>query len=230
MNEISDFHDGNKLWILRQEAIALRTKGMLQEAVIHYEEILKDKKDWYVLKDLADIHVTWELWDEAIKYAASAAMAAGDADRKAIVYDLISQILMKQEKTELADKHQALAFMIRSRNRWNITPEAQKKMTPIISHFPQEKSLYLELRSFWEAVLYGSNSRMKGKIINVLANGKSGFIEAEDDQAYYFSFLNVQARKYEIQPGKHVTFNLEKSYDKKKKEASIVAVNVRFGY
>jgi hypothetical protein len=70
---------------------------------------------------------------------------------------------------------------------------------------------------------------LKGKIINILSNGKSGFIEAEDAQTYYFSFLNVQARKYEIQAGKSVSFNLETSYDKKKKESSVVAVNVRLG-
>ncbi len=229
LQEITNYHDGNKFWILRQEAIALRTKGMLQEAVIRYLEILRDKKDWYVLKDLAEIHMTWEIWDEALHYAVSAAMATGDGDRKAIVYDLISNILQKLDKQSLSDKHMALAYMIRTRNRWNIIPEVQKKFAPIISSFPPEKSLYSELRNYWESILYGSSSRMKGKIINILANGKSGFIETSDEKTYYFSFLNVQARKYEIQAGKTVSFNLEDSFDKKKKEPSVVAVNVRLG-
>jgi len=228
LQEIDAYHDGNKLWILRQQAIALRTKGLLDEAIERYMEILKDKKDWFVLKDLAEINITRENWDEALKFAASAAMAAGDADRKAIIYDQIATIMQVQGNEDLALRHMALAFLIRLRNRWIILPDVMKKMAPIVSSYPPERVLFAELRNFWEEVLFGANSRMRGKIINILANGKSGFIQAEDEQSYYFSFLNVHARKFEIQAGKRVTFNLEKSYDKKKKEESIVAVNVRF--
>jgi hypothetical protein len=143
-----------------------------------------------------------------------------------MVYDLLTNVLNKTGNTKMADKHMALAYYIRTRNRWNIQPDIHKKMLALQGTIPTEKQLYNELRHFWEVTLYGPHPRFKGRIINILPNGKSGFLQDEMQDTYFFAFQNVQGRRSDIQAGRIVSFNLEPGYDKKKKEDVIVAVNV----
>ena len=52
-------------------------------------------------------------WDNALKYASSAALAKGDTDKKVNLYSLIEDILNKKNKQKEADIHAYLVYTIR---------------------------------------------------------------------------------------------------------------------
>jgi tetratricopeptide (TPR) repeat protein len=226
LSEIDKFHENNYLWIARFEAMCYLAKGDLDSALKKYTKITTVKKDWLVLKDIAQIYSQQDQWATALKFAISSAMAPGDREKKIALFDLLSFLHNRLGKRELSEKHMLLAYLLRFRLQKPIHFEIQKRVASM-GNLPSERILFLELRNYWESIEYGNIPRIKGKIINILANGKGGFLQDEEGNPFYFLLADVFGKSTEVRIGREVTFFLQEGYDLKRKETNLVAVSIR---
>jgi hypothetical protein len=90
-----------------------------------------------------------------------------------------------------------------------------------------EDNLYKELRAFWINEKIRLTPREKGIIVNILPNGKAGFIKG-DNGSYYFQVQSILKDKYKLKRDMKVSFTLIDSFDKRKNTPTKEAVDVVF--
>lgn len=96
-------------------------------------------------------------WDNALKYASSAALAKGDTDKKVNLYSLIEDILNKKNKQKEADIHAYLVYTIRKRHNWNIDENLKYKIEK--AGFDWTMRIILLLKSI--CIICGKNISIK---------------------------------------------------------------------
>ena len=187
LGAIEKFHYSNDIWMSRRMTMAKKNLGNSADTIRELEKILRRKKEWFIQKELAELHFEEENSDKALEVATEAINAAGPLEFKVGLLYLLGKILKKQGEIELSFKHFSLSKLIRKEKEWSVPQnllEVLRQFTepemPVssIGGLKQELSkykrirvkpknrkqgfTYSKLRSCWHIVMY--NPRKGGQV------------------------------------------------------------------
>jgi len=225
INSLSRFHHDNDLWIRYRVAHAKAKLGDLESALQDLLHILTKKQDWFIQKDIAEIH--WQLGrpEEALRYAAAGALAPGDLEFKWELFFLLGKLLMetKPGQPEIA-RHILLAAKVRQEQGWKIPEELGKVMRDLkieLESAPDSVTIARELKGYWTTLRFAGKTLLKGKIKNLVAGGKSGFIIDDAGEEFYFSVREFKGKYSALEVGLPVEFFVERAKEPGKKDIAV---------
>jgi len=231
--EIEKMHYTNELWFERRIAQCLVKTNKVADAIPIYLQIIPQKQDWFVLKELAECYYRVGDNSNALKYATQAASAYGPINFKIELIELLGDILHKQNKIELAHKHYKLVKLIREAEKWHVnnalddkiltTMPAEKQLKP--SNTDNKDSLKAELIPFWSTTdqkpkkqitltktAPKTGEKQTGSISKLLAPkpaGIDGFIKSDKGESVYFFMAASDAIFPKLTVGLRLEFQLQ---------------------
>jgi len=120
INTFDNFHYSNDIWFTRRIALSKKALGNTEEAIKELLKVSKKKKEWFILKELAELYKDAGNQDEAFRYAIQAVNSFGELEYKVDLLFLIGELLNEKKEDELAYKHFLLAKLIRINEMWSI--------------------------------------------------------------------------------------------------------------
>lgn len=224
------FHYDNDIWFKKHQAGALFKLGDTDKALSILKELLLQRKEWFIQREIAEIYAATGDKQQALAYAVDAALNFGDIQMKLGLYDQLARLLAEQGKPEQAKKHIELIYQIRTEREWKIDSD----MTGLISKYaitpetlPSSKKIFHQLKKIWETVKFENREQFTGKIRTLFPNGKAGFVKAEQGNSYYFKTVSFKGKRNKLAVNQRVSFYLEDGYDRKKNRPSKTAVNIQ---
>jgi tetratricopeptide (TPR) repeat protein len=210
---IPHFHFDHDIWIRWRRALAKGQIGHQDEAIAELKSILQVKHDWFFQRDVARYLYEVGRLDEALEYAASAALDRAGLEFKWELFLLMAQILEAQSELEKARKHVLLAAALRQENDWKASEEldAMLDKLDVDAQDASSRKLSRQLKSFWRSLKFRQMAEMTGRISNLLPHGKAGFISGDDGNDYYFKTRSFQGPRHRIQRGTHVQFRVKEN-------------------
>lgn len=227
LESFTNFHYNNDVWFKQKMALSDAKLGNISNAIEQLTEILTLKKDWFIYRDIADLLLQTDRPKEALAYSISGAFAYGNDDKKIKLYSLMADILLVLNKKEEAKKHLSFMWVIRNDENWNITNEFQQKLSNHqvdTENLPNGHVLKRELTQIWNDLKYANQTKLEGKILKILPNGRAGFVQLLNIESYYFQTNEFKGKRHLLKRGTRVEFYLEDSFDAVKKQASKKAV------
>jgi tetratricopeptide (TPR) repeat protein len=230
LNTLTKFHYSNDIWFKRSIALSNAQLGSNDLAITQLVEILKQKNEWFIQKEIAEIYLKNNKLKDAEKYAIDAALNYGDNDKKMNLYLLLNDILQRQGKNNEARNHILFIAKIRIDKKWKIDTDLKQKIDFYnidLNDLPNFNSIKRDLIKTWEDLKFG-DKQYNGIIKKMLPNNKSGFIELENSRlSYYFDVRDFKGQKNLVKEGTKVRFYLEDSFNKKRNEKSKKAVMIK---
>jgi len=231
LDTLNRFHDSNDSWFARRIALAKKNLGSPKETIEELKTILKNKNEWFIQKELADIYFEENDIEDAFKYAIEAITNYGPLEYKINLLFLLGKILNEKNEKELAFKHFSLSKILRENENWNIPQNLFEELRNFdnaevsISDLGKLKS---ELQKYWQGLVpekhtTKTSERSEGVIISLLHNnerGKDGFLRSGNNE-YYFNLPANYSLTSEIDLNTRVIFELRPSKDGKKSQARI---------
>jgi hypothetical protein len=221
------WHYGNQIWFSRKEAFAYAQLGDKVKAESILRKIMIQKKDWFLMVDLADIV---EDKTETLKLYCKAALAYGDTPKKIKLFQKIYDLLLSEGKINEAKMHLKLIISIRKKEGWAISSdlENEAKKHEIDIHESNEiNNIIKKLFPFWESQSASNAVKLEGKIEKIFSDTGSGFIKTSTGEKYYFSSKESAKLKGDCKIGVIVKFELMDGFDKKRNIATQNACNLR---
>lgn len=226
---LSEFTYDNDVWFKWRIAKSFNQLGEYDQSVDYLNDIKQFKNDWFIDNLMAENYFFKNDWDNALKYASSAALAKGDTDKKVNLYSLIEDILNIKNKQKEADIHAYLVYTIRKGHNWNIDENLEYKIEKAGFDLDNEDYFTIEkhLHHLWEEYLYKNQELKKGVIVSVLPNKKAGFIRCNEyPDNLYFSMNEFKHNITLAKTGQNITFYEADGFDKKKNKQVKNAVNI----
>lgn len=234
LEQTEKLHYDNKIWFERRIAQCEIKSGNIEKAINLYNEIVQNKKDWFLLKELSECYFALENLQKALHYACKAASTFGPINYKVELIELLGDILRKTENNTYALNHYQLVKIIREAEKWKVDNELQKKIESLNSYQPINETLTKEqlkakLTTFWNQAKHNAeptnsrNESEKGKIIKLLPEkpfGKEGFIKTDKGETIYFSVSKDDKYFKQYEVNKKVLFEI-KATNKGKKALKI---------
>lgn len=218
------WHYGNDIWLARKEAYALNELGEKQKAEAILRKIILQKKDWFLLFDLAQLV---EDKQEKLRLLCTAALGHGKNEMKLKVFETLFQCIKDDpEYRREAALHLCLVVTLREENNWPVSDSMLREIKSRGVTITMEGSslkIINSLVSFWKKMAKRRAERLNGIIETVFQNNKAGFIR-HGKEKIFFSAGRLEGK---LQPGDRVSFETEDSFDKKKNRSSVIAVNLQ---
>lgn len=214
--EIKNLHYNNNIWFKRRKALCFFHIKQYEESLKLMLEIKSQIAEWFILLELSEIYYAIGDSERSYKYLLKATLSKGDIDKKIHVYDKLGEILLKMKRDEDAKKHFVLSEKIRLNNGWKSSSDIKSEELLKIN----EKTLLKELKSFWESEYGKLTMKIKGTIINLFPDGRSGFVKLYNGHKYYFKNKSNKP----IKLNDKVDFIIDESFDPKKKKISDIAI------
>jgi cold shock CspA family protein len=224
------FHYDNNIWFERNIARSKAELGELEIAITKLKSLLERKNEWYIQKEIAELLKRQGKIDESLAFAIDAALNRGEPDFKINLYTLLSELLKEKAKINEAKTHVELIYQIKVAKQWRIDDDFNKLVLDYkieTRNLPSSKELLWKLKQIWESMKYDNQELLKGKIKNIISDGKAGFICADNRREYFFFANAFNGKKELLHQGQRVSFYLEDSYDKKKNQPSKIAVYIK---
>ena len=231
LEKVDKFHNSNDVWFCRRIALSVKNLGNSNEAIAELKSILNKKKEWFIQKELAEIH--FELGDikQAYKYAIDSINNYGDLEYKINLLYLMGRIFKAQDNPEMALKHFLLAKKIREDEGWKIPKELIGELQQFEDKDIEKgnlEGLEGELKKHWKNLApvqkeVNKSAWQQGIIKRFLhdnENGKVGFLRC-DNNDYYFSLPSTHNLTSKIKIDSKVLFELCSS-NKDNKERAII--------
>ena len=216
------WHYNNDIWFARKEAFAHMQLGDLQKAESILRKVTAQKKDWFLLYDMAQVVDNEE---EKLKLMIRAVTAPGKIEHKVKLYYSLYQQLIKSDR-EAAILHLKLFTAIRKEKNWGITDQLKiiLEQEAVEEKDIGSSALILkEIKPVWDRMNESQSERIKGKVASILPNGKAGFVKAGKN-SFYFSMGRLEGK---IRSGDTISFELTEGFDKKKNKAVKNAVHIQ---
>jgi len=211
------WHYNNNIWFARKEAFALVQLGQKQKAEQILRTIVAQKKDWFLLSDLAELVSDTT---EALQLMSKAALSFGPIELKVkLFHNLYICIKDNADYEDAVKKHLLLIARIRLEQGWPFTQAlevALKNNAVDLNGVNSAREAYNNLKPFWNNLASTSKTICNGTIEKILEGKQSGFVKTSDGNSYYFNMRNVNQDGKKIIIGASVNFELENGFDKKK--------------
>lgn len=218
------WHYSNDIWFVRKEAFALNELGEREKAEKILREIIKRKRDWFLLYDLSLVVRDNK---EALQLMIKAALAPGKDEHKLKLFQsLYEKLSANDDYQKIAVLHLCLIAAIREEHQWPAKETLSKIITRAGINPDNEGSssaIKQKLIEFWKEIEKDSVHRLTGTVKTILPNGAAGFISSQHG-SYYFKTGHLTNK---LSPGNRVSFELEDGFDKKKNRATKIAVNIQ---
>ena len=227
---INSFHYDNQVWFERMIALSNNALNNTDLALKQLKSALRNRKEWFIQKEIAEIYFKQGNLEEALKYALDGALNIGESNKKLNLYKLLSDILVSTQQQEEAKKHIEFIYHIRKSQDWKIDSELQTLIHQyeIAPHkIVHLKDLERSLKQVWEQLKFSKQTKLIGTIKTILPNGKAGFIETNEKKSYYFRINHFLSRQKWCQAGQTVSFFLEEGFDAKKNQKTENAISIK---
>lgn len=217
LQNIKKLHSRNDIWFNYRKAKSLLALEKNEEAKIVINNLLKGRTPHWIIWELAfDSAVLEDNIEQAFINGAKAALADNSHKMRVSYYKKLSDFWEKHGKTIEAQKLRELVSTIRIIEGWDEGDANSVKR--------QRRDLLKELEFIWLEMANKGKKFINGKITKILKSGFAGFIQAEDNNSYYFNIKDCYSKN--IREGQQVKFILEERFDKKKNQNSLCAVEV----
>jgi len=221
------WHYNNNIWFARKEAFALVQLGQKEKAEQILRTIVTQKKDWFLLNDLAELVTDTA---EALQLMSTAALSFGPLELKVkLFHNLYIRIKDNAALEDAVKKHLLLIARIRLEQGWPFTPalEAALKNNAVdLNVVNSAQAAYSQLKSFWQKIANEGKTIHQGIVDTILPGNQSGFVKSTDGNRYYFNMRSVNLANKNMLPGAPISFELENGFDKKKNHATKNAVRL----
>lgn len=226
LNTIKSFHNNYDIWIKRNKAECMAILGNKEEAIKVLKSILTKNKHWSIYQLIFEIEVDMKEYNEGLLYAYFAASTNDPPEKKINLYFLIGNVLQNMGHNKAALMHYLLSKNIREKKKWNVPKSLNDSIANLskIEKVNNDK-LYSRLKEYWAEEKIKLEKRYDGYIINILPNGKAGFIKC-CNQNYYFRTSSFNGNKNKLIKNIAVTFSLINSFDRRKQTNSKEAIDV----
>ncbi len=241
VDEIGNQFPKQNKFFLRLKALSLSGLGRLEDAEKLYSSLCRQRPDWWMLHEYANILKSLDKNDEALIMMCKAALACSKLQNMISLFENIGIICEKMYLYKEARAHHVLCKHIRIQNGWNLPSqliEDISSINEILHNENEQKTLngaYGECKLFWNEHLSAKHVEIrdsKPKIRNNL-NGKIKlgpsyqkycFIISEHNEAIFCYREDLPVGSND---GDKVIFDSKASFDKKKNQESWKACNVK---
>lgn len=234
----SDVFSSNKnaFWYKRGKAIALMHQGQYSASIGIFDNLLKQKQDWFLYKEIAEVYKLQGDRSLEKDYLIAGCLSSSRQPKIGMMWEMFFSLglnLLETDNPEFGKLHLQLALKAREAEGWSESKElyeAMKKYEVETQFSKDGRRLIKELTPYWndnKPNPYKNNERYNGTIIKILPNGRSGFIKSSStSSSYYFSFMDLNFDSKKIVEGLEISYCLTLKYDKKKEQDSECAVDI----
>ena len=208
LHTIKKFHSNNNVWFTRRMALSQKELGNLDVAIEKLTEVYRDKKEWFIQKEIAELYFEKGEIESAAKNCIEALNTRTPVEFKVGLILLMGKILKSRGETLLTQKHFLLDKMIREDKGWKVSDEVLYE-TGSIEGGVIRKDLQRELINYWrkqipkEKIYIG----VVKKILHDNQKGKDGFIVSEGED-FYFTLPSHVKWAGSVQKGIQVEFEI----------------------
>lgn len=206
------FHHGNQVWITRYMALSYQQNAQFDEALHYLNKALSERKEWFIMHEIAVIYYKTKAFDTAIAMAIKAFAEGGYSPYKTSLFAVLSDWMSQKGDHKLAGKFAQLACQCRNEEGWSVPQLLLQKAketsdAPAAEAYNIYKTILAELAPFdtgdKKKAWYGS-----GMITRILHEGENGdgFITDEYQQSIYFRIAQCKLALEEVYCGKYVSF------------------------
>ena len=227
LKDIPKFHYDNDIWIPRRAALSRARLGAADQAIDELKALVRKQKKFFLLSEIAELLLNAGRIEEALPYAAQAALGKDAPEMKVKVYDCLGRIYAQMDRQELADEHFLLQAAIYAQKGWRIDDALAARISQSTTP-PREvdiDELGRKLVPEWDNAVNASRERLSGTIKRV--GETNGHMRSDDGKDYFFSFKEFRAPRRMLVVGARVTFAVEEGFDKKKNVTALNAVDVQ---
>ncbi|OQP44125.1 hypothetical protein A4H97_33680 [Niastella yeongjuensis] len=197
---IPRFHYNNEIWFARRIALCKRSFGNIDDAIFELEKIVKQKKEWFIQKEIAELYYEKGDYKIAKEMLIVAALNRGDLEKKDALFFLLGKLFIQDGNTGIAYKHFLLSLKIRQDQQFRIPQELKQSLEQLsgamlIDQDVDAFRLYKELLSFWKSLLPRNNVSYQGKIFRVINEKEIGFIKGDDNQEFFFRYKDLKFKQ-----------------------------------
>jgi tetratricopeptide (TPR) repeat protein/cold shock CspA family protein len=230
LQHIQQLHYDNDVWFRTRVAKAKASLGRIEEAIADLKDIVLQKPEWHIYKEIATLAYQLKEYDDALRYGAEAALGHGPLFFKWELFLLMAVTLREKEENSLAKQHAQLSARIRGEKGWSIkgrTKELFSEFGVDARSGPPPKELAQALKKQWKEWTREMLPRQEGVIDWVHHEKPFGFIKVdEQEDSIYFQTRSFNGTEEQCTGGTRVQFYVKESYDNKKDEMSTEAVEV----
>lgn len=237
LDAVPKYHYSNDAWFARWIALSLSGMGDARGAITRLEEILKRKHDWFIQKELAELHHKSGNTSEALKLALEAVNSFGELKFKVDLMNLLASILKGKGQNELAFRHLSLGKMVRRDEGWGIPGVLLNELDAYgLPEIPWSEfdNLKKTLKTWWREQAgpspvhrrpkpaagkdHGPETKSSGVIKKILHDnerGKFGFVRFDGDNEASFNIPRDFSIHPQLREGIEIEFALEQMPDGK---------------
>lgn len=226
-NKIDKFHNKSKEWLKYRQAVCYFCINNIEKADEIIKEILLTFQHWCLYEKLFEIEKVKNNYDEALKYAATAALLNGEDKSKISFYKKVGDYLIENDKIEEGQYHYRLVYLVREEQNWKLDKTIENLITMDEIKSKDKRDVINYLKNFWQECKYNNVIFLNGVIDKIMSNQKSGYILSEEGKSYYFKVNNFVKRVKNIQNGDKVKFTYKDSLDIKKNKISQEAIDIQ---
>ena len=229
LNEFKQLHYDYDVWFRNSRAESLLALGKGAEALPDIEYMMARKPDPWIRHRYALALRAIGRLDEAICYAAEAALPHQRLGYRWEVYLDLGEMLAEMGEDELAASHILLAAAIRKEEGWDKVPQrlqaALRRMNLSLENLPRVKDAHRRLQSFWKSQKPRPKTSHTGIIKLIHGNGKSGVIRADSGTEHFFAMRSYKGDA-EPKQGLRVAFNVKEEINQKTERPELHAVDI----
>ena len=214
---ITKFHSHNDSWFRYRKAQCLKALGRSEEAGEYVRQILQSGfSHWCLLQLMFEFEVAAGNRDRALAYAGACATSDPEHKMRVSFYEELANDLEGHGEEELPMLLRRLVLLLRAENEWSMkNDQAQWQFTDEIAAMDKQAVLK-RLLPVWQEWRDKDKVFLTGTVDRLLAEGRSGFIAADNGQSYYFNARDIRGRQHEPYAGMKVRFTLVDKLDKSK--------------
>jgi tetratricopeptide (TPR) repeat protein len=228
LKQLKILHYANEIWFKRRIALSNAALGDIEKALKILIELLSKKKEWFIELEIAQLYNDRGDKKAALKYAVDAALNVGDIDKKIGAYQLLFELLEKNNKIGEAKTHLEFIFAIKREFGYKIDQELNALCEKYnIDETKKAKQLKAKLEIIWAELKFEGKEMNYGIIDAILENGKAGFVKDEGGNSFYFLLRDFKNGLKLAVKNAAVTFYVVDGFNKKKNRSTKNAVNVR---
>jgi hypothetical protein len=220
----------------RWAALAVAGQGKLAEAIRRLQDIiLKDRSEWFLLQDLCQLHLRNGDVEAALRNGCRAALDGPDDKVKVTLYGLLGTIGLRLSRYDFAFRHAVLARAIREQEGWSIPADLKTLEEEVGRRFAEERTAsppipptireqVLACADAWRAAAYAGLPRQSGVLDVPPGDRAFGWVRGEEGQRIFVLRDDLPPTARTV--GAAVEFALEPSFDRKREQLTVRAVDV----
>jgi tetratricopeptide (TPR) repeat protein len=230
----SEFFKRKKFFEMLKARAFIRLNKIAEASQI-YEKLVSSRADWWILREYGKFLLDQKEEKKALFQFLNAALSPPmKLELKVTLFSEIANLLTQLDKKKEALPHLLLTKAVREREGWGIGDLDER--IAILGGNSEETlridSLLKECQEIWQTLSGRKTSQsekirqdknLKGKVINWDDGKPFCFIKTKDNQSY---FCFKDDLPDEISNEQIVKFDLTPSFDKKKNQMSVKAVNI----